>query len=387
MENRRIFLIVMDSVGVGEAKDAKAFGDEGANTFLHAYQATNNKMEMLSDLGMTNLVGLTNKETIGYYLKIQEESNGKDTLTGHLEMMGIITKEPLKTFTETGFPEELIHTLEEKIGRKVLCNKAYSGTDVIKDYGLEHMQTGSIILYTSADSVLQIASHEDIIPINELYNICSIARELTKNPKYKVGRVIARPFKGSNGNFERTSNRKDFALDPPGKTILDNLKDNSYDVIAIGKISDIFNNNGITEKIHTENNLDGLNKVLDIVKNKDFNGLCFANLNDFDSKYGHRRDPIGYSNALEETSIYLEEIFNHLRDNDIIMVTADHGNDPIHHGSDHTREYIPLMIYSKSFQNKGLLNTEQTFSVIGSTIADYFNIPKIYGHSLKDKLN
>ena len=384
---KRIFLLVMDSCGIGEAIDANEYNDTGANTFLHVYQSNNIYLPNFEKLGMYKLVGIdSNIDPIGYSARLCEESKGKDTLTGHSEMMGVITSIPFKTFTQTGFPKELIDKLQKETGRKVICNRAASGTAIIKELGEEQMETGDLIVYTSGDSVLQIAAHEDIIPVPVLYKYCEIARELTTKPEYKLGRVIARPFIGTPGNFVRTANRKDFALDPAGPTVLDELKSHGYDVIGLGKISDIFNGCGITENIHTEDNLDGLHKVEDIIKNRDFTGLCFANLNDFDSKYGHRRDYIGYGNALKQMDSFLPTIISAMHDDDLLMITADHGNDPTQKGTDHTRENTPLLIYSKSFKEHGYLGKYDTFSVIGSTIAQNFNVGLIHGESLLDKL-
>lgn len=383
---KRIFLIVLDSVGIGEAIDAYKFNDVGSNTVLHIIEKTNTHFPNLNKLGLDNLLFAKNNETNAYYTKGVEISNGKDTLTGHLEMMGIETKIPFKTFTETGFPLELIHELEGKTGRSVIGNCNASGTEIIERLGKEHMENGSIIVYTSADSVLQIAAHEEVVPLDELYKICKIARNLTLKDEYKVGRVIARPFIGTPGNFIRTANRHDYALDPSGKTVLDSLKDNKLDVIAIGKIADIFNNNGVTEIIKTKDNLDGINKILDTI-NKDFNGLCFANLNDFDSKYGHRRNVVGYKDALVEFDNKLPLIIDKLEDNDLLIITADHGNDPTFRGTDHTRENTPVLIYNKCFKEPKRLDNLSTFADIGSTIAHNFKVdmPKI-GESFLGKL-
>lgn len=383
---KRIFLIVLDSVGIGSAKDAYKFDDEGANTLGHIIEKTNTHFPNLNKLGLDNLLFNQTNKTLAYYTKGIEISNGKDTLTGHLEMMGIETKIPFKTFTETGFPLELIHELEEKTGRKVIGNCNASGTEIIERLGNEHINTGSIIVYTSADSVLQIACHEDVVPLDELYKICEIARNLTLKDEYKVGRIIARPFIGTPGNFVRTSNRHDYALDPSGKTVLDILKDNGLDVIAIGKIADIFNNNGVTEIIKTKDNMDGVDKILDTI-NKDFNGLCFANLNDFDSKYGHRRNVVGYKDALLDFDNRLFEIIDALNEDDLLIITADHGNDPTFKGTDHTRENTPVIIYNKGFKEPNQLDNLSTFASIGATIADNFKVdmPKI-GESFLGKL-
>ncbi len=384
---KRIFLVVLDSVGIGQAKDAFLFNDIDANTLLHTLTSTNGILPNLEKMGLLDLIKKKkdNLKRDSYHMKANCVSAGKDTLTGHLEMMGIETKKPLKTFTETGFPEELIKELEIKTGRKVIGNISASGTAIIEQLGEEHMKTGSIIVYTSADSVLQIAAHEEVIPLQELYKICEIAREITLKDEWKVGRIIARPFIGTPGNFIRTSNRHDYALDPPRKTILDELKENLLDVIAIGKISDIFNNCGITKAIKTKDNLDGIEKIKNTMQ-EDFTGLCFANLNDFDSKYGHRRDPIGYMKALKVVDDNINSLKDNLNIDDLLIITADHGNDPTFKGTDHTREMTPVLVYNKNFKTPSLLEDLETFADIGSTIADNFNIKIIMGKSFLEKL-
>lgn len=377
--------MVLDSVGVNHASDSEKYGDLGANTLGHVIDTTGVKLPNLSKMGFINLAFDRNEDTIAYYTLGKEISNGKDTLTGHLELMGIETQKPFKTFTETGFPSELISELERVTGRGVIGNKSASGTEIIKELGEEHMKTGKIIVYTSADSVLQIACHEDIVPLNELYDICEKAREITMRDEWKVGRIIARPFIGTPGNFIRTSNRHDYALDPVGKTCLDYLKEDGYNVISIGKISDIFNNCGITESKKTKGNLDGIMKIIETI-NSDFTGLCFANLNDFDSSYGHRRDVEGYANALLEFDNYLPEIINKLNEDDLLIITADHGNDPTWYGTDHTRENIPVAVYNKCFTNVTRLNDLSTFADIGATIADNFNVNCPLGSSFLEKL-
>lgn len=386
MEYKRIFLIVMDSVGIGNAKDADKFHDKGANTLEHIIEKTNIQLPNFKQLGLYNLLHHTDDKTIACYTTMEEISNGKDTLTGHLEMMGIITKVPFKTFTETGFPKELIQELEEKTGRKVIGNKNASGTAIIEELGQAHMQTGAMIVYTSADSVLQITAHEDIIPLKELYHICEIAREITKKPEYKVGRIIARPFIGTPGNFTRTANRHDYALDPAGITDLDELKRIGLDIISIGKISDIFNHRGITKSIKTKDNLDGIQKIIKVM-DQDFRGLCFANLNDFDSKYGHRRNVEGYANALQELDSYIPEMIEHLKQDDLLIFTADHGNDPTWTGTDHTRENVPLFIYNKSFSIGKRLAIRKTFADLGETIVDNFHgVKKEIGTSFLNEI-
>lgn len=387
MKFKRIFLIVLDSLGVGEAIDAKKFNDEGANTLGHILEYNPIDYPNLEKMGFLNLVNKSNVEkTDAYYTKAHPKANGKDTLTGHLELMGIRTLVSFKTFTENGFPQDLIDELEKRSGRKVIGNCNASGTEIIERLGQEQMEAGALIVYTSADSVLQIAAHEEIIPLDELYKICEIARELTLKEEWKVGRIIARPYIGTPGNFTRTSNRHDYALDPVSDTVLDNLKNNGLEVISIGKISDIFNNCGITKSTKTKDNLDGILKIIDTLK-EDFNGLCFANLNDFDSKYGHRRNIKGYAEAIKEFDNYLPQIKEGLNNDDLLIITADHGNDPSYRGTDHTRENIPVLIYSKSFKDPKHLKELDCFTDIGATIADNFdvNMPEI-GKSFLGKL-
>lgn len=387
MKFNRIFLIVLDSLGVGEAIDAKKWNDEGASTLGHILKYNPLDYPNLEKMGFLNLVGFKNiKKTDSYYTKAHPKANGKDTLTGHLEMMGIRTIIPFRTFTETGFPKELIDELEKRTGRHVIGNCNASGTEIIKQLGEEQMRTGDLIVYTSADSVLQIAAHENIIPLEELYKDCSIARELTLKEEWKVGRIIARPYVGEPGNFTRTGNRRDYALNPEGDTVLDNLKNSGYDVIAIGKINDIFNGCGITKTTHTGNNLEGINCLLETEK-EHFNGLCFTNLNDFDSKYGHRRDIKGYAEAIKQFDDYLPEIKENLNDDDLLIITADHGNDPSYRGTDHTRENTPVLVYSKSFKDPKHLKELDCFSDIGATIADNFNVnAPVVGKSFLGKL-
>ena len=383
---KRIFLIVLDSVGIGGAIDSKDFGDINVNTVLHTLESTKGSLPNLAKMGLMNLLNNNDLEkSDSYYTRGVCKSLGKDTLTGHLEMMGILTTKPLKTFTETGFPDELIKELEDRCGRHVIGNVAASGTEIIKELGEQHMKTGDIIVYTSADSVLQIAAHESIIPVPELYKICEIARNITLKDEWKVGRIIARPFIGEPGNFTRTANRHDFALDPPAPTTLDNLKKHNFDVLAIGKISDIFNNCGITKATKTKDNTDGIEKIKEATKT-DFTGLCFANLNDFDSKYGHRRDPIGYMKALKEVDDNINEIKANLQDDDLLIITADHGNDPTYKGTDHARENTPVIIFNKNFEFPKRLPNLETFGSIGATIADNFNLTQELGSSFLESL-
>jgi phosphopentomutase len=386
---KRIFLVVMDSVGIGEAPDAKSFGDIGADTLGHIAEKMNGlHMPNMAKLGLSNIRQLNGIEKANkpwaVYTKMEEASAGKDTMTGHWEMMGLNIEIPFRVFPE-GFPDELIQELEKRTGRKVIGNKPASGTAILDELGEEHMKTGAIIVYTSADSVLQIAAHEEIVPLDELYKICQIARELTLDEKYMVGRVIARPFVGQPENFKRTANRHDYALKPFGRTVMNELKDSSFDVIAIGKISDIYNGEGVTKSIRTVSNQDGMDKLIDTL-GLDFTGLSFLNLVDFDALYGHRRDPIGYGKALEEFDARLPEVFAKMQDDDLLMITADHGNDPVHSGTDHTREFVPLLVYSKRMNEGVELEVRQTFSDLGATVAENFNVnmPE-YGTSfLKD---
>ncbi|MBM7598061.1 phosphopentomutase [Virgibacillus halotolerans] len=374
---KRVFLIVMDSVGIGEAPDAENFNDKGADTLGHIAEHMNGlDMPHMGKLGLSNIKKIQGIEKAAipqaHFTKMQEASNGKDTMTGHWEIMGLNIQQPFRTFPD-GFPGELIDALEQKSGRKIIGNKPASGTVILDELGEEHMKTGALIVYTSADSVLQIAAHEEIVPIEEQYRICEIARELTLDEKYMVGRVIARPFLGKPGAFERTANRHDYALKPFGRTVMNELKDAAKDVIALGKISDIYDGEGITEAIRTIDNEDGMTKVVQSM-DKDFTGISFVNLVDFDAKYGHRRDPEGYGKALEQFDARLPEVLNKLRQDDLLLITADHGNDPIHHGTDHTREYVPLIVYHPGIKEGKALPIRDTFADIGATIADNFNV-------------
>lgn len=374
---KKIHVVVMDSVGIGEAPDAADFGDVGAHTLGHIAEKMNGlTMPNMAALGLSNideLQGIPKAENPrAYYGKMQEASVGKDTMTGHWEIMGLRIDKPFKVYPH-GFPAELMAQLEEKTGRKIIGNKPASGTVIIEELGPEHMETGAIIVYTSADPVLQIAAHEEIVPLDELYKICEIARELTLQPEYLVGRVIARPFIGEIGNFTRTSNRHDYALTPFGHTTMDGLKEDGFDVIAIGKISDIFNKAGVTESIRTKNNMDGMDRLVEVAK-RDFKGISFLNLVDFDANFGHRRDPIGYGKALEAFDARLPEVLDALEEDDLILITADHGNDPTMPGTDHTREFVPLIAYSPRFKGGSELPLRQTFADLGATIAHNFNV-------------
>ena len=390
MRYKRIFCIVIDSVGCGTAPLSYQYGDDGANTIAHISEALNGinlpTMEKLGYGNITKIIGVNeNNNPLGYYGKMDEVSVGKDTMTGHWELMGIKTTTPFKTFTDTGFPKELIDELIQKTGHEIIGNYAASGTEILKELGEEHIKTKKMIVYTSADSVLQIAAHEEYFGLDELYRCSKIAREICMKPEYMVGRIIARPFIGeSSDTFKRTANRHDYALSPTGRTVLDELKDNGYDVISIGKINDIFNTMGITEAYKTKSNLHGM-QIANELALKDFTGLCFSNLVDFDALYGHRRDAKGYKEALEEFDSNLNEIINLLKTDDLLIITADHGNDPTWKGTDHTREYVPLLVYSKSI-NGGNLGTRRSFADVGATIAENFNvkIPEIGKSFLKE---
>lgn len=374
---KRVFLIVMDSVGIGESPDAEKYNDKGADTLGHIAEHMNGlNMQNMGALGLSNIRELKGikpaDKPLAHYTKMQEASAGKDTMTGHWEIMGLQIDTPFRTFPD-GFPDAIINKLEEETGRKVIGNKPASGTAILDELGAEHMKTGSLIVYTSADSVLQIAAHEEVVPLEELYDICQYARELLNDPEYMVGRVIARPFVGESGHFERTPNRHDYALKPFGRTVMNELKDADYDVIAIGKISDIYDGEGVTKSLRTVSNMDGMDKLLETM-DMNFTGLSFLNLVDFDAKYGHRRDPQGYGKALEEYDARLPEVLRNLKEDDLLIITADHGNDPIHHGTDHTREYVPLLIHHKGVTEGKSLPIRNTFADIGETIAENFQV-------------
>jgi len=367
----------MDSVGIGEAPDADKFGDVGSDTLGHIAKEAGLTIPNLENLGLGTIAPLHNVEAktdhLGYATKLEEVSVGKDTMTGHWEIMGLNIQKPFRVFPD-GFPEELLKKIEEFSGRKIVCNKPYSGTAVIDDYGEHQMKTGDLIVYTSADPVLQIAAHEEVIPLEELYRICQYVRDITKDEPYMIGRIIARPYLGEPGNFTRTSNRHDYALNPFGHTLLDSLKESGNDVIAVGKINDIFNGQGITEAIRTKSNMDGVDQLLTVMK-KDFTGLSFTNLVDFDALFGHRRDVAGYARAIEEFDLRIPELLETMQDDDLLMITADHGNDPTFHGTDHTREYVPLLVYSKKMHGQGSL-AQGHYADISATIAENFNVAK-----------
>lgn len=385
---KRVFLVVLDSVGIGAMPDAHVYGDENCNTLGSISKSSFFDIRNMKKLGLFNIDGVIcgEKETnlIGSFARMTELSKGKDTTIGHWEISGIESKFPLPTYPN-GFPKEIISEFENLTGKKVLCNKPYSGTEVIKDYGEEHVQTGNLIVYTSADSVFQIAAHEEIVPINQLYEYCKIARNLLTG-KNAIGRVIARPFVGSFPNFERTANRHDFSLEPPQVTMLDQLVDNGKDVIAIGKIVDIFAGRGITDFVRTKNNADGIECTLKAMK-RNFEGLCFVNLVDFDMVYGHRNDVDGYAKALTNFDKDLSAIIQNLKNDDLLMITADHGCDPGDVSTDHTREYTPFLMYGNSIKKGINLGTRRTFSDIGATILDYFGIKKkINGESMLNEV-
>ncbi|MCI1882297.1 MAG: phosphopentomutase [Sporolactobacillus sp.] len=382
MTFKRINIIVIDSVGIGEAADADKYGDVGADTLGHIGEYWQGKFNVpnLQKLGLSTIrkgnpiqgVPVAQKP-LAYYGKMHEISAGKDSMDGHWEMMGLPVTHPLHTFPN-GFPNELIHKIESFSGRKVLCNKPMSGTEVIKQLGERQMKTGELIVYTSGDSVLQIAAHEDVIPVAELYQICKYVRKLTVDEPYHLGRIIARPYIGPDkDHFMRTSRRHDFTLEPPKDTDMDLLKKAGYDVIAIGKINDIFSGHGITRGFHTTSNADGMNHLSNVL-DEDFNGLCFTNLVDFDAKFGHRRNPIGYGRALMAFDNQLSDILPKIKEDDLLIITADHGNDPCFKGTDHTREYVPLLVYSPRFGQGKSLGIRSTFSDIGKTVLDNFDV-------------
>lgn len=373
--SKRVILIVMDSFGIGDAPDADKFGDAGTDTMRSCYGSSEFKADNLRELGLFNIDGIDydagTAEPAGAYARIREASAGKDTTIGHWEIAGIISKEPLPTFPE-GFPQEVLDNIKKNTGRDVLCNKPYSGTKVINDYGDEHVKTGKLIVYTSADSVLQIAAHEDVVPLEELYDICRTCRGFLTG-RYGVGRVIARPFVGSNGNYTRTSNRHDFSLTPPADTMLDYIKNAGMDTIAIGKIFDIFAGAGITEHTYTTGNPDGIEKTIEFM-DKDWKGIMFVNLVDYDMLYGHRRDIDGYAKAVAYFDDKLPEIIGKMHDDDVLMITADHGCDPAYlKTTDHTRECVPFIMYGKNIK-PGSLGTRNTYADIGATVLDYLGV-------------
>ena len=393
---RRIFVIVLDSLGIGAMTDAGKYGDEGADTLGHIDASVKDlKLTALESLGLGNLCSLKHvdpaKAPKAYYARLNEASTGKDTMTGHWEMMGLLTTKPFRTFTETGFPEELIRELEKKTGHAVVGNKAVSGTEILDELGEHQIETGDMIVYTSADSVLQIAGNEETFGLEELYRCCRIAREITMKDEWKVGRVIARPYVGrKKGQFVRTANRHDYAVSPSGPTALDIMKKAGFDVIGIGKIYDIFNGQGITEKYTSKSSVHGMDQTIEAAR-RQFEGLAYINLVDFDALWGHRRDPQGDAAELERFDRKLQELLPLLpliKEEDVLMITADHGNDPTFHGTDHTREQVPLLVYSPGLKG-GSLPEQATFGVTGSTILENFGLEPaegMIGTSLNDLL-
>ena len=391
---KRIFVIVLDSLGIGAMPDAARFADEGADTFGHILEKTKTlNIPTLRRPGFLNLKcggdmkGVESPE--GRFMRMREASNGKDTMTGHWEMMGIKTEKPFRTFTEHGFPAELIKELEKQCGKKVIGNKSASGTEIIEELGEEEIRTGSMIVYTSADSVMQICGNEETFDLEELYRCCETARRITMKDEWRVGRVIARPYIGmKKGEFKRTSNRRDYALKPPAPTVLNALKDAGNDVIGVGKIHDIFCGEGITKTYHSESSVHGMEQTIDVCK-EEFTGLCFVNLVDFDALWGHRRNVEGYGKEIEKFDEKLGVLLECLSQDDLLILTADHGNDPTYKGTDHTREYVPFLAYSKRMQAGGPLPEAETFAVIGATVAENFGVdmPKgTIGYSVLSRL-
>lgn len=391
---KRIFVIVLDSLGIGEMPDAARFGDYDVDTFGHICDTVGTlNIPNLKKLGMLNLHPVKEmeeaKNPMAYYARLKESSNGKDTMTGHWEMMGLKIEKPFLTFTDTGFPPELIRELEEKCGKKVIGNKCASGTQILDELGEEEIKNGSMIVYTSADSVMQICGNEETFDLQNLYRCCEIAREITMKDEWRVGRVIARPYVGrKKGEFKRTGNRHDYALKPTGLTAMNALKDGGYDVISVGKINDIFCGEGVTEALHSNSSVHGMEQTIDLSR-KDFHGLCFTNLVDFDALWGHRRNPEGYGREIEKFDRNLGVLMNEMTSDDLLIITADHGNDPTYTGTDHTREYVPFISWSPRMKQGGRLEDENTFAIIGATVADNFQVKMpegTIGHSILDKL-
>lgn len=392
---QRIFVIVVDSLGAGAAQDAADYGDSGADTLGHISQSVDTfRIPNLEKLGIGNLHPMRQippaEHPLAYYTKMNEISKGKDTMTGHWEIMGLKTEKPFITFTETGFPKELIEELEKRTGHKVIGNKSASGTEILEELAEEEIATGHMIVYTSADSVLQICGNEETFDLKELYRCCEIARELTMRDEWKVGRVIARPYVGKKkGEFKRTSNRHDYAVKPFGETALNALEDHGFDVISIGKINDIFAGEGITRALKSKSSVHGMDQTIEIAEKETFNGLCFVNLVDFDALWGHRRDPEGYAREIEKFDEKLGILLDKMKEDDMLIITADHGNDPTYTGTDHTREKVPFIAYSKSMEGSGELPETDTFAAIGATVADNFGVkmPKgTIGTSILDQL-
>ncbi|WP_099346954.1 phosphopentomutase [Clostridium tertium] len=392
---KRIFTIVIDSLGVGEMEDAKEYGDVNVDTLGHIAESVESfKVPNLEKMGIANLRPVKHlkaqEKPLGYQMKMREASTGKDTMTGHWEIAGLHITKPFQTFTDTGFPKELLDELIKRTGHNIVGNKSASGTEILDEFGEHQMKTGDMIVYTSADSVLQICGHEETFGLEELYRCCEIAREITLKDEWKVGRIIARPYVGERkGEFKRTSNRHDYALKPYGRTVLNELKDSNYDVISVGKINDIFDGEGITESHKSKSSVHGMEQTLEIM-DKDFEGLCFVNLVDFDSLWGHRRNPQGYAEELEKFDVSLGKVLEKLKEDDLLIITADHGNDPTYIGSDHTREHVPFLAYSPSMKGNGVLETCDSFAAIGATIADNFDVEMsedTIGESVLSKLN
>ena len=392
---QRIFVIVLDSLGVGAMPDSKEYGDIGVDTFGHIGEKMGTmQIPNLQKLGMANLHSIPGvepvKQPLGVYTKLRERSIGKDTMTGHWEMMGLYITKPFITFTENGFPDELIKELEKETGRKVIGNKSASGTVILDELGEEEIQKGHLIVYTSADSVMQICGNEETMGLENLYHYCEIARKLTMKDEWKVGRVIARPYVGKKkGEFVRTSNRHDYALKPFSKTVLNALKEEKYDVISVGKIYDIFDGEGLTESNKSKSSVHGMEQTIEKARS-DFKGLCYTNLVDFDALWGHRRNPIGYGQEIERFDKKLGELLEVMRNDDLLIITADHGNDPTYTGTDHTREKVPFLAYSPSMKQGKPIEEQDTFAVIGATIAKNFNVPMpedTIGHSILEKLS
>lgn len=391
---KRIFVIVLDSCGIGAMKDSAEYGDNGVDTLGHIDDHMPEfHIPNLMSLGIDRLHALKHADKVenvmGYRARLNETSIGKDTMTGHWEMMGLHVKKPFQTFTETGFPDDLIKELEKRTDHKIIGNKSASGTEILEELAEEEIATGHMIVYTSADSVLQICGNEETFGLDELYRCCAIARELTLRDEWKVGRVIARPYIGKKkGEFVRTSNRHDYALKPYGKTALNALKEAGLDVIGVGKINDIFDGEGITETHKSKSSVHGMEQTIQL-QDQDFRGLCFTNLVDFDALWGHRRNPVGYGEELERFDVKLGEFLKNMKSDDLLMITADHGNDPTYTGTDHTREMVPLLMYSPSMQEEKTLEDQDTFAVIGATIADNFDIKMpedTIGHTLLGEL-
>ncbi|MBC2458283.1 phosphopentomutase [Clostridium beijerinckii] len=390
----RIFTIVIDSLGIGEMSDSKEYGDVGVDTLGHISESVDEfKIPNLQKLGLANLHPIKHVEAVekplAHFMKMKEASVGKDTMTGHWEMMGLKIETPFQTFTDTGFPQELLDELEKRTGHKIVGNKSASGTEILDELGEHQIKTGDMIVYTSADSVLQICGHEETFGLDELYRCCEIARELTLKDEWKVGRVIARPYLGmKKGEFKRTSNRHDYALKPYGATALNVLKDNGFASISVGKINDIFDGEGITESNKSKSSVHGMEQTLEIM-DKEFKGSCFVNLVDFDALWGHRRNPVGYAEELEKFDVNLGKVLDKLKEDDLLIITADHGNDPTYKGSDHTREHVPFLAYSPSMTESGLMETSDSFAAIGATIAENFGVKmpeNTIGESVLSKL-